>query len=249
MMERAKHYLVSVVAAAMLFGPLIAVVEAKCLDARTPDPADFTSPQDNLYFPQDVGKTYRYRAQTPDELIENRIAITSATVEILNITCTVVHDVEWISPDGGDTWFKTEETDDWYAWDNDGNVWYFGEDTVEFLFDEDWNPIGTSTAGSWQAGVDGALPGIIMPADPQPGLCYQQEFYEGQAEDMGKVLRLNVAVSVPWDDYADCIETKEWTPLNPGVIEHKYYAPGVGLVLVEELSGGKTVIVELVEVL
>ncbi len=246
-MKTVKCYSVVVFAAAMLFGASIAVVEAKCLDARTPDPADFTSPQDNLYFPQDVGTTYLYRAETEDELIENQITITFDTVEILGFTCTVVHDVEQVSPDGGVTWFPTEETDDWYAWDNEGNVWYFGEATVEYLFDDNWEPIGSSTAGSWQAGEDGALPGIIMLAAPQPGLCYRQEYYEGEAEDMGKVLRLNASVSVPWDDYEDCLETKEWTPLAPGVVEHKYYAPGVGLVFVEELNG-KTIIVELVAV-
>lgn len=247
-MYRGQYFSGLAVAAAMLLGPSIAVVEAKCLDARTPDPADFTSLLDNQYFPHAVGRTYLYRAQTPDELIENEIAITPATVEILDITCTVVHDVEWISPDDGVTWFKTEETDDWYAWDNDGNVWYFGEYTEAYTYDESWNLIDTSTAGSWEAGVDGALPGIIMLADPEPGACYQQEFYEGKAEDMGKVLRLNASVSVPWDDYGDCLQTKEWTPLSPGVVELKYYAPGVGLVFVEELNG-KTILVELVEIL
>ena len=142
----------------------------------------------------------------------------------------------------------TEETDDWYAWDNDGNVWYFGEDTVEYLYDDNWDPAGTSTEGSWEAGVDGALPGIVMPTDPMTGMCYQQEYYEDEAEDMGKVLRLEMNVSIDYGDYEGCLKTKEWTPLDPGTVEHKYYAPEVGLVYIEELKE-KTVEVELINIL
>ncbi|MHC4568764.1 MAG: hypothetical protein ACYTE3_23760, partial [Planctomycetota bacterium] len=88
---------------------------------------------------------------------------------------------------------------------------------------------------------------ILMLADPMPGMCYEQEYYEGEAEDMGKVMRLNAKVSIDLDDYEDCLKTKEWTPLEPGEIEHKYYAPGVGLVFIEELKG-KTVKVELTSI-
>lgn len=236
----------------ILIGFCIGIVSAKCIEAREIDPSEFDSPQDNTYFPMAIGTTYVYWAETEDELIRNEITITSDTVEILGVTCTVIYDVEWVYVEDKDEWFKTEETDDWHAWDNDGNFWYFGEDTVEYLYDDNWDPTGTSTEGSWKAGDDGALPGIVIPADPMPGMCYQQEYYEGEAEDMGKVLRLEASVSLEseeFDEFLDegCLKTKEWTPLEPGSIEHKYYAPGLGLVFIEELKE-KTVKVELVEV-
>ncbi len=237
-----------VITVVMLIGFSFGIVEAECLDApQTINPADFDSPQDNTYFPMAVGTTYVYMAETEDELIRNEITITSDTEVIMGVTCIVVYDVEWISVDDGNTWIIIEETDDWHVWDNDGNVWYFGEDTLEYVYDDDWNFLYTTDEGSWRAGDDGALPGIIMLADPTVGVCYQQEYYEGEAEDMGKVLRLNASVSVEYGDFEDCLKTKEWTPLERGEIEHKYYAPGVGLVFIEELKG-KTVKVELVDV-
>ena len=209
----------------------------------------FDDPDDNDYLPMAVGQTYVYEAEEDDELIINEITNTGATRDVtfdgVTVACMVIHDVEWIVVDGEE--IILEKTDDWYAWDNDGNVWYFGEETVEFLYDDEWNKIGESTEGSWEAGVDGAEPGILMLADPRPGVSYRQEYYEGEAEDMGRVLNLNARVSVEYGDFDDCLKTKEWTGLDPGVIEHKYYASGVGLVYIEELKG-KTVKVELVEI-
>jgi len=244
-MKRMKNYLISAVAAVLLISLSIGVVGAKCLEAQAPNPADFASPGVNTYFPQAIGKMYIYEAETEDERIQNAIIITSDTEVIMGVTCTVVYDVEWVYVEGFGGPFVTEETYDWYAWDNDGNVWYFGEWTTEFEYDEDWNQTGENHDGSWEAGVDGTLPGIVMPANPKPGMCYQQEYYEGEAEDMGKVLKLNASVSIDYGDYDDYLKTKEWTPLDPGTIEHKYYAPGVGLVYIEELKG-KTVEVELI---
>ncbi|MDH4239922.1 MAG: hypothetical protein OEW48_10205 [Phycisphaerae bacterium] len=249
-MRRAISYLTLAVSVVMLIGFCIGVVEATCIEARTVNPDDFDSPQDNTYYPMAIGTTYVYMAETEDELIWNEITTTSDTKEIMGVDCIVVYDVEWVSVDDGSTWFKTEETYDWYAWDNEGNVWYFGEWTTEYEYDDDWNPTGENHEGSWEADVDGALPGIVMLAEPLPGVCYQQEYYEGEAEDMGKVLRLDAKVSLEsedFDDFEGCLKTKEWTPLDPGVIEHKYYAPGLGLVFIEELKE-KTVKVELVEV-
>jgi len=230
----------------LLIWAMLSVVSAK---GAVPAFADvsFDMSQDNIYLPMAIGQTYVYEAEEEDELIINEITNTGVLKVILGVTCMVIHDVEWISIDDGITWIPTEETDDWYAWDNDGNVWYFGEETVEFLYDDDWNFLGTSDEGSWEAGVDGAEPGILMLAAPHPGDSYRQEYYEGEAEDMGKVLKLNASVSVEYGDFEDCLKTKEWTELEPGTIEHKYYAPGVGLVYIEELKG-KTVKVELVEI-
>jgi len=249
-MRRVKYYLIPATAVLMLIGLLIGIVGAKCIDApQITDLPDFDVPQDNPYFPMSAnGQTYVYWAETEDELILNAITFTGVTKEVAGIDCIVVYDVEWVYIEEKDDWFMTEETDDWYAWDNDGNVWYFGEDTVEYIWSEDWSSYETSTEGSWEAGVDGALPGIVMPTDPMTGMCYQQEYYEGEAEDMGKVLRLDVNVSIDLGDYEGCLKTKEWTPLDPGTIEHKYYAPEVGLVYIEELKE-KTVEVELIGIM
>ena len=123
-----------------------------------------------------------------------------------------------------------------------GDIWYFGE------YSEQWEDgVVVGTEGSWEAGVDGAKAGILMLGDPHPGDSYRQEYWEDEAEDMAKVLRLNATVSGPSGYHENCLETKEWSPLDAGNVEHKFYAPGVGLVLVKELKG-KTLHVELIEV-
>ncbi len=133
-----------------------------------------------------------------------------------------------------------------------GNVWYLGEDTAEYC-DRDHPDVVCSTEGSWTTGVDGATPGFLMLADPTPGTSYPQEFLAGEAEDMAKVLRTNAAVSLTFDntidpdEYTGCLKTKEWSPLERGTVENKYYCPGVGLVLTRELKSG-TVREELVNV-
>jgi hypothetical protein len=95
-----------------------------------------------------------------------------------------------------------------------------------------------STKGSWEAGVDGAQPGIVMMADPRPGDPYRQEFYAGEAEDMAQILTTGISEKVPFGSYTDLVKTKEWTPLDTGIAEEKYYAPNVGLVLEVIVEGG-----------
>ena len=126
-----------------------------------------------------------------------------------------------------------EDTLDWYAQDANGNIWYLGEDTKEYE-----NSKVTSTEGSWQAGVDGAQPGILLPARPTPGLAYRQEYYKGQAEDTAQVLSLDKRAKVPFGAFGDLLVTKDFTPLQPELLEHKFYAPGVGPVLVLTVKGG-----------
>ncbi len=202
------------------------------------DPANFVGIINNPYFSLVPGTTFIYEGQTPDELDRDVVSVTHDTKEIVGVTCTVVRDTETV---GG---VLQEDTVDWYAQDKEGNVWYFGEFATQYAAD------GTTVIGhegSWEAGVNGAKPGIVMLADPQPGESYRQEFLAGVAEDMAKVLRLNARVSVPYGDFEDGLETKEWSPLEPGAIEHKFYARGVGLVLIEELKG-RTVRTELVDI-
>ena len=212
------------------------------------DATQFDAPVSNAYFPLVPGTTYIYEAETDEGLERTVTTVTHDTKEILGVTTVVVHDVETIVVEGvGEV--LLEETFDWYATDNFGNVWYFGEDTLAYEYDDDWNLIGTTTDGAWEAGVDGALPGIRVPGDPRPGPAQYQEFLEGEAEDEAKVLKLNASVSIGLGDFDGLLKTKESTKLSPGSVEHKYYAEGIGLIYVEELSGGKTVTVELVEVI
>lgn len=190
------------------------------------DPARFVSGVDNDFFPLVPGTSYFYEEVGGGERVE--VTITDQTREIMGVTCTVVLSREY----QGEA--LTEETWDWYAQDADGNVWYFGEETREYKDGE-----MASTKGSWEAGRDDALPGIIMPGQPQVGDSYRQEYYPGHAEDMGEVVRLNDVATVPGGHYTGVLVTRDWTPLEPGAEEHKYYAPGVGLIL--EVEGNDQV--------
>jgi hypothetical protein len=127
-----------------------------------------------------------------------------------------------------------EDTFDWYAQDDRGNVWYVGEDTTEY---EDGRPV--TKEGSWEAGVDGAQAGIIMPARPRVGQAYRQEHYAGHAEDMARVLSLDEQAEVPAGHFTDALLVREWNPLEPKVLEYKLYAKGVGPVLAVSVSGGR----------
>jgi hypothetical protein len=211
------------------------------------DPTNFASPVQNPYFPLVPGTTYFYEAQSEEGLLRTEATVTSGTKIIAGVLATVVHDVVWLDVENGPT-ILIEDTFDWYAPDSFGNVWYLGEATVEDLYDEHWTLIGTTTEGSWEAGVNGAVAGLIMLAEPRPGRSYRQEFAEGIAEDLAKIERLNAKVSVPYGDFSDVLVTKEWTPLEHGAVERKFYVAGVGLVLVEEFHGGPTVREQLVNV-
>jgi hypothetical protein len=192
------------------------------------DPAAFTSEIDNPWMPFEVGAKWVYR-ETDGEGGEQKVEVTvlDETREIMGIEARVVHDV--VTEDGQ----LVEDTFDWYAQDADGNVWYLGEATKEF---EDGKV--ATTAGSWEAGVDGAEPGILVPAEPKDGMTYRQEYYAGEAEDMAEVLSLDEKVEVPFGSYDGVLMTKEWTPLEPDILEHKLYANGVGMVLALAISGG-----------
>jgi len=187
------------------------------------DPAEFSAEIDNPYWPMRPGSRWVYREG--DQRVV--VTVTPRTRRILGIEARVVHDV--VSEKGQ----VVEDTFDWYARDRDGNVWYLGEDTTGF---EDGKPV--SKEGSWEAGVDGAQAGILLPAHPEPGQQYRQEYYEGKAEDRARVLSLDERVSVPYGDFATALMTEDTTPLEPGVVERKYYVRDVGPVLAVSLSDG-----------
>jgi hypothetical protein len=192
----------------------------KASDAYSPDinPANFVNRIDNKYFPLDPGTTLIYEGGAERDVM----AVTSDTKKIMGVECVVVDDR------GYEAGTLIEKTYDWYAQDKKGNVWYFGEDTKEIK-----NGEVVSTEGSWEGGMDGAKPGIVMQADPKVGQPYRQEYYVGKAMDMAKVVSLNASVTVPYGSFDHVLVTKEFTPLQPGYVEHKYYAPGVG-----QVSGG-----------
>lgn len=182
---------------------------------------------DNEYLPLKPGTTYIYKSE--DEKIV--VKVTDEITEILGVTCRVVRDTAKDRESGQ----VLEDTIDWYAQDNDGNVWYFGE--VSKQYDEEGNLV--SLEGSWKAGVDGARPGIIMFGDPavQAGAAYRQEFLLGEAEDLAQATGDGAEVDVKAGAYKNCLETEEFTPLEPEVRETKFYAPGVGLVLTTDAEG------------
>ncbi len=243
-MGKPARWLACVVVAAVL---VVGAAQGKEIEVPVVNAADFSAPVDNLYFPMSHGLTYRYLADEEDGLVRTEVTQTFGIKVIQGVSCTIVHDTEEIWVEDLAIWVTLEDTFDWYAWDNWGNVWYFGEDTLEYIYDDDWNLIDTSTEGSWEAGQAGATAGILMLADPKSGISYNQEFSEEIAEDKGKVLRLNATVSVEYGDFEDCVVTKDYSNIEPGAIEQKFFAPGVGLVLVREHSG-KLLVVELTEI-
>lgn len=159
---------------------------------------------------------------------ENIVYVTDMTKNILGVECTVVLDLVWVNGK------PAEKTYNWYAQDKDGNVWYFGEDSMELE-----NGVVVSTEGSWEAGVDGAKPGIIMKAEPQLCDTYRQEYYKDEAEDMAMVVGFRESVKVHYGSFKNCLKTTEWTLLEPGIVENKYYVQGIGLVLERMVAGGQ----------
>jgi len=191
------------------------------------DPADFTTVVDNEFFPLVPGTKWVYEETVQDETEINTTEVLDETRMVMSVETVVVHDV--VATEDGEV---LEDTYDWYAQDASGNVWYFGEDTTAY---EDG---AESKEGSWEAGVDGALPGIVMYADPKVSdTGYRQEYLAGTAEDMGQVLELGVAVSTPYGDFDDTVRTRDWTPIEPDVVEQKTYARGIGFVHEEMVQG------------
>jgi hypothetical protein len=191
------------------------------------DPANFVTVIDNPFFPLKPGTTFVYYGKTEKGKEHNEVLVTSETKVIMEVTCVVVKDTVMV--DG-----KLEEaTIDWYTQDKSGNVWYFGEDA------KDYDPSGKviSTAGSWVGGVNGAQPGIVMEASPVIGDPYRQEYLKGEAEDKAQVVSLSESATIKYGAFSNLVMTKEWSDLEPNVTENKYYAKGVGFILVTTPDG------------
>lgn len=219
-------------------GFLVAAVALTACDGNGPSspdynpeiPADLAAEVTNPYFPLVPGTRYDYAGETAEGTETTIVEVLSETRVVNGVTAQVVRDRVFLDDE------LIEDTRDWYAQDGEGNVWYLGEDSKEIE-----NGVVVSTAGSWEWGVDGALPGIIMWADPGAHLneAYRQEFYRDVAEDWARVLGTDRTVDVPYGDFAGCLETEDWNGLEAGS-ERKFYCPGIGLAL-ETGSGGARV--------
>jgi hypothetical protein len=202
------------------------------------DPANFAVEITNPYFPLKSGTVYIYEGNRDGAPRHAQMSVTAETKVIMGATCTVVRDVSSTDTE------MVEKTVDWYAQDKQGNVWYFGEDTAEYA-----NGKVTSTAGTWMAGVDGALPGIVLPASPKAGDGYRQEYRPGVAEDYAEVVQLNATYEGPTGKYTNVLVTEDTDLLDKAKLEHKYYGPGVGFLGSDGLVNGHRETLQLRQVL
>jgi hypothetical protein len=191
------------------------------------DPANFVGVVNNPYMPLLPGTITVFKGIQDGKPALDISTVTHASKQIMGVNVTVVHDRVYLKRK------LAEDTLDWYAQDKQGNVWYFGEDTKELE-----NGQVTSTEGSWQAGVNGALPGIIMEAHPKRGDKYQQEFAGDTASDRAQVLSIRQTASTPFGSFTRVLQTKEFTPLEPGIVEQKFFARGIGFVKSFMVQGG-----------
>jgi hypothetical protein len=173
---------------------------------------------DNPYLPLVDGARWVYDGVVDGEEEHVEVVVTGERRTIVGIDAVVVRDT--VRDAGG---MVTEDTEDWFAQDTDGNVWYLGEASQDFE-----NGELVSTEGSWETGVDGAAPGLAMPAEPIAGMRYAQEDKPGEAEDMAEVVEVG-----------DRLLVREWSPFEPGIVEQKAYEAGVGMTAEEVVEGGE----------
>jgi hypothetical protein len=195
----------------------------------------------NQYYGPGANQVYVYEGGEvgldPEEeiIIERR----QQTREVNGITCIIHNDIVYLEG------IVIEDTDDWLAQDDAGNLWYMGE------FVENYHDDGSfaDNEGSWEAGVDDALPGYWMAANPQPGESYMQEYLQGEAEDYAEVVGFE-SVTIVLGTYDNCLVTRDINPFEPDVYELKYYAPGIGFIKEEKFDDGELEeVVELVEII
>jgi hypothetical protein len=227
-----RHAIASLATAACLTAGGIAVSAlagtTRTTTATVPPASEFSARVDNPWYPLKPGTVYTYRGVKDGHPARDVMTVTHRTRRIAGVRCVVIEDRLYLSGHLG------ERTTEWYSQDRQGNVWYFGEDTAEL----DASGHITSTSGTWRAGVKGARPGIFMFAHPLVGRSAQQEYFKGQAEDHFRVLSLHASATVPYTASTQAMLTKEWTPLEPGTIDHKLYVRGIGTVLEQTIKGG-----------
>ena len=198
------------------------------------NPSDFTHVITNKYYTLKPGTKATYEKKTSKGITRVEIEATGETRKVMGVTSLVVRDREWLNDQ------LAEDTRDWVAQDKDGNVWYFGEAVDNYedgkLVDHD---------GSWEAGVDGAQPGIVMLGSPKVGDSYRQEYYPGKAEDMGTVVAVGKKVTVRQGAFEDCVQIRDWSRIKEGEVEHKYFCAGPGLLVLEEKGSERLELVTL----
>lgn len=192
------------------------------------DPANFTSPKANPYYPLVAGTTSVYRGTEDGDRLLEHLTVTDRTRTIAGVQTIVIRDILFANGR------LQEKTTDWYQNDNGGTTWYFGEDTAVY------NRKGqiVSTEGTWMAGVHGAVAGIIMPANPAPTDAFRQEYLRRHAEDQGWIVASHERVTTPAGSFTNVVRSYEWTRLEPNVVSLKLYAPGVGIVTERDVAGG-----------
>lgn len=196
--------------------------------APTIDPASFTANITNPYFSLPAGKAFTYDGKEGEGAEHVEIAVTNDTRKIMGVTTRLYHDQVWVNGK------LHEDTRDWLAQDGRGDVWYFGEEVDNYD-----NGRFKDHAGSFTGGVDGALPGIWIKARQVVGDVYRQEYYRGRAEDMRKIVAVDQTVATGLGTYRGCVETYDWTPLEPTLKEQKVYCPAVGgEVITRDLGAG-----------
>ena len=220
-----RRFLTPAIAAAVLIGT--AALPAGATGTATPGPSLFSTQIDNPFLPFVPGTRMVYRSTDAGETGREVVRVTHRTKLVDGVRVRVVRDRAYV---GGEL---VEDTRDWFAQDRRGNVWYFGENTKTLR-----NGKVTSTKGSWAAGRNGASAGIVMEAHPKVGDAYSQEDAPGVAEDRGKVLSLDATATVPYGSFTGLLKTKDFSPLEPAVVEHKFFLRGVGSILEKEVRGG-----------
>ena len=206
---------------------LLALVLAGCGGSAHSSRARFSAHVTNPWYPLLPGSRWVYRGVKDGEPSREVMTVTRRTRTIQGAPCVVVSDLLYLRGR------LEERTEDYYTQDAQGRVWYFGERTAEL----DRQGHVKNTSGSWLAGRNGAKAGIFMFTHPKPGQSARQEYYKGEAEDHFQVLRLGVSIRVPFIRSRSALLTKEWTPLEPGVIDHKFYVRGIGTVLERTAKG------------
>jgi hypothetical protein len=217
---------------AIVGGVLLAMLAATWAwagPAPASGPGGFSPNVTNPWFPLKPGATLVYRGSKDEQPAVEYFTVSRQTQQVGGVPCRVVLDRVYLNG------YLAETTRDYYAQDRTGTVWYYGEDTAEL----DRHGHLLSTEGTWHAGVDGARPGIFMPAHLWVGASYRQEFYPGHAEDHFQILDLAARVAVPYGRFSHAMLTKEWTPLEPDVLDHKYYVRGIGTVKEITVRGGQ----------
>lgn len=225
-------------AVAVAAGVLSAVTMVGTHAAAPVRSVSFDHPRANPYYPLVPGTVSRLRGSDGGEKLRETTTVTRRHKMIQGVRTTVVLDV-LRRRDGT----LAERTHDWYAADDRGNVWYFGEATATY----DEHGRVESRDGSWQAGVDGGRRGIIMPASPHPTDAFRQEYDAGNAEDQAWIVQRGFTVKVPYGTLRHAVRSFEWTRLEPGVLSAKVYAPGLGIVRERDVAGGNEIF-ELVSV-